>query len=56
MSADTKQTGLGGRRAGAVDVEDLEGLALFLWRCSPDMPLREVGREARRRGLVGGET
>jgi hypothetical protein len=54
LSAEPEQTGLGDRRAGGEDVEDLEGLPLFLWRCSPDMPLSEVGREARRRGLVDG--
>jgi hypothetical protein len=53
VSADIQQSGLGDRRAGGGDCQELEGLPLFLWRCSPDMPLDEVGREARRRGLVG---
>jgi hypothetical protein len=47
-----RQDGLGDRRAGGEEREDLEGLSLFLWRVSPDTPLEEVGREARRRGLV----
>jgi len=52
MSADTRQTTLGG---GRDDRDDLQGLSLFLFRQPKDRPLGEIGREARRRGLVGGD-
>jgi len=51
VSADTRQTTLGG---GRDDRDDLQGLSLFLFRQPKDRPLVEIGREARRRGLVGG--